>query len=516
MAGTVGILRGASSPPRRGRIRDGAVLAVLLCARGADAVSVSTGGHHACAVLNDGRLMCWGDNSYGQVGVGVEGGLTHVPVDVNLGSGRTAKAVACGLQHTCAILDDDTLKCWGYNGGSDGRLGYGDTTQRNAPEATAVVNLGSGRTAKAVSAGQVTTCAILDDDSVKCWGAAGSTYGFSGVMYTAPPTMVANLGSGRTAKALALGYSHACAILDDDTLKCWGVNSAGEIGDGTTSSIRTSPTSVILGTGRTATSVDAPAYVESIRTTCATLDDGGLKCWGHGYSNTPAIAADFGSGRSAKKVAHGGKTTCAILDDDTVRCFGGNKFGQLGYGTRLASDDPVLVQLPTGRTAKSLSFGSFFACSVLDDDSVWCWGVNDFGQLGNGVVDQAYSMSPTRVCISSSDCTAPSGPPGRDGGNTTGSGGSNATTVSGPPGPPGAAGAAGPPGSPGNTSTSPGYNTTIYVYVNVSGPPGPTGPPGPGYSGYVYGGDDAVGAARREIASLPTLALSTVLYLLFY
>ena len=87
---------------------------------------------------------------------------------VNLGSGRTAKAISAGYQHTCAILDDDTLKCWG-NGGL-GRLGYGDNTQREAPEATAVVNLGSGRTAKAVSAGYAHTCAILDDDTLKCWG----------------------------------------------------------------------------------------------------------------------------------------------------------------------------------------------------------------------------------------------------------------------------------------------------------------------------------------------------------
>ena len=87
---------------------------------------------------------------------------------VNLGSGRTAKAVSLGDSHTCAILDDDTLKCWGWN--NNGRLGYGDTTDRTAPDATAVVDLGSGRTAKALSLGESHTCAILDDDTIKCWG----------------------------------------------------------------------------------------------------------------------------------------------------------------------------------------------------------------------------------------------------------------------------------------------------------------------------------------------------------
>jgi hypothetical protein len=83
---------------------------------------------------------------------------------VNLGAGRTAKALSCGHQHTCAILDDDTLKCWGE--GDGGRLGYGGTGDRRAPDATAVVNLGSGRTAKAVSTGKEHTCAILDDDTL--------------------------------------------------------------------------------------------------------------------------------------------------------------------------------------------------------------------------------------------------------------------------------------------------------------------------------------------------------------
>ena len=127
------------SPMCPGRVLGGAVLAVLLSADGANAASVFVGRSHACAVLNDGKLMCWGSNSDGQIGVGVTGGHTSTPLNVDLGLGRTARAVACGAGHTCAILDDDTLKCWGQND-DDGRLGYGDTTSRNAPEATTVVD----------------------------------------------------------------------------------------------------------------------------------------------------------------------------------------------------------------------------------------------------------------------------------------------------------------------------------------------------------------------------------------
>ena len=124
-------------------------------------------------VLNDGTLKCWGWNRHGQLGIGADGDATsrNTPTAVNLGPGRTAKAVSGGNMHQCAILDDDTLKCWGQGVHiGAGLLGYGDTTQRNAPEATAVVNLGAGRTAKAVAAGSSHTCAILDDDTLKCWG----------------------------------------------------------------------------------------------------------------------------------------------------------------------------------------------------------------------------------------------------------------------------------------------------------------------------------------------------------
>ena len=118
---------------------------------------------------------------------------------VNLGSGRTAKTVSAAEYHTCAILDDDTLKCWGNN--YDGQLGYGDTTSRNSPEATAVVDLGSGRTAKMVSAARIHTCAILDDDTLKCWGdMVALGYGDSSYRYSPEATAVVDLGSGRTAK----------------------------------------------------------------------------------------------------------------------------------------------------------------------------------------------------------------------------------------------------------------------------------------------------------------------------
>jgi alpha-tubulin suppressor-like RCC1 family protein len=270
------------------------VLAVLLSAGGANAASVSVGRDHACAVLNDGKLMCWGSNLGGQLGIGVTGGTARTPVGpVNLGSGRTAKAVSCGDGKTCAILDDDTLKCWGSGG--NGRLGYGDTTQRNAPDAAAV-NLGSGRTAKALSLGNGHTCAILDDDTLKCWGVNSYSqlgYGDTNNRGDAAGEMgdallAINLGTGRTAKVVSAGYYHTCAILDDDTLKCWGRNTNGQLGYGDSTS-RTAP--------------EATAVV------------------------------NLGAGRTAKAVSTGSSHTCALLDDDTLKCWGDNSYGRVGVGS---------------------------------------------------------------------------------------------------------------------------------------------------------------------------------------
>ena len=148
---------------------------------------------------------------------------------MGLGDGRSAQAVGLGGYHTCAILDDDSLKCWGSNG--SGRLGDGSGLSSSTPVA---VNLGDGRTAEAVGLGNYHTCAILDDDSLKCWGSNGSGRLGDGTTTNRSTPVAVNLGDGRTAKAISLGNQHTCAILDDDSLKCWGGNDSGQVGDGTT------------------------------------------------------------------------------------------------------------------------------------------------------------------------------------------------------------------------------------------------------------------------------------------
>ncbi len=388
-------------------------------------IATGFGSSHTCAILNDDSLRCWGENSDGQLGYNdvlvrgaTAGSMASLP-SVNLGTGRTAKKLALGSQHTCAILDNDTVKCWGKN--SDGQLGYNDSTPRSiAP--SAAIYLGSSRTAKDIATGTAHTCAILDDNTLKCWGS--NTLGQLGYddtnnrgnnnttnsMLSVPAV---NLGDGRTAKKVSLGQYHSCAILDDNSIKCWGYNINGQLGysdttargqNNTTGSM-SSLSIVNLGSGRTAKDIG----LGSSRT-CAILDDDSLKCWGDGsagalgYDTTSSrgdnnttgsmaslSAVNLGSGRTVKNIALGSTSTCALLDDNKVKCWGDNAYGQLGYDDSVSRGKTTgsmaalpTVNLGTGRTAKNLTAAYQYTCAVLDDDTAKCWGRNQNGQLGYG------------------------------------------------------------------------------------------------------------------------------------
>ena len=381
------------------------------------AKAVSLGYNHTCAILDDDSLKCWGYNGgerqndgyhynppTGQLGVGFDDDVClrvteyenydyfckKTPTAVNLGDGRTAKAVSAGANHTCAILDNDSLKCWGYNG--YGELGDGTTFKKYVPIA---VNLGDGRTAKAVSAGGSHTCAILDDDSLKCWG--HNSYGELGDGTTTNRNIpiAIGLGASRSAKEISAGANQTCAILDDDSLKCWGRNAFGELGDGTNDS-RNTPTAIDLGVGRTAKSISLGAHH-----TCAILDDDSLKCWGHNYNgqlgdgtgnnqNTPT-AIDLGASRTAKTISAGGNHTCVILDNDLAKCWGDtwHNFHQTGSSYHIDVDGTNIIyfgsyQDNTVPTVNAISTGLLHTCAIMDDDSLKCWGHNKYWELGTG------------------------------------------------------------------------------------------------------------------------------------
>jgi len=400
-------------------------------------VPMTAGFAHSCFMLDNGSVKCWGENSYGQLGLGdtINRGDNSSDMGdnltaIDLGNERTATAIAAGNHHTCAILDNESVKCWGAN--ASGQLGLGDTNNRgdnssemgnNLPS----VDLGSGIKAKAIATGGSHTCAILDNESVKCWGAnASGQLGLgdtnnrgdgsaSGGMGDYLPTV--DLGSGRTAKVIATGGSHTCAVLDNASVKCWGENSYGQLGLGDLVNRGDEPDEM----GNILPSVElysdtATSITTGTGYTCVLLDENSteplsnVKCWGRGNygqlgnkkkegRTTPAVnAINLGTGitgvataRKATAITAGNFHTCAILDNSSIKCWGFNASGQLGQGNidtvwqaNHLGDALPAVDLGAGRTIRGIAAGDNHTCAILDNALIKCWGSNTAGQLGLG------------------------------------------------------------------------------------------------------------------------------------
>ena len=374
---------------------------------GRTAVSVSSGSYHTCAILDDGTVSCWGWGGDGQIGFGATGAFVSSPTQTwGLGSGRTAIAISAGSFHNCVILDNGAVSCWGYGG--TGAIGDGFYSNRNQP--TLISSLGSGRTALAIASGEYHTCAILDNGQVSCWGwNEDGQLGNGGTLYQSTPGLTNSLGSGRTAVAISAGGFHTCVILDDGNVSCWGANAAGQLGNGDTSN-RTSPTLTdSLGTGRSAISISSGGFH-----TCAVLDNGSVSCWGQrstgrlgvggdGFSEfeqtSPILADLFGNSVNATSISSGMYHTCATDEFGVVFCWGYNGDMQLSIGETLNPSPTQTSSFGQGRTVSDLSSGRYHTCTVLDNGSVSCWGLGIFGQLGNG--NEYDSATPTLVSDSS-------------------------------------------------------------------------------------------------------------------
>ena len=392
---------------------------------------IAAGYESTCAILADDRLKCWGTSWQGQAGLGDQLTRGDEPGEmganlpaVQLGTGRRPVALGKGYFHTCVILDNGTVKCWGS--GLYGVLGGSLKVHGDQPgemgDALPTVNLGTGHAAVALAVGGTTSCVLLYDGSVKCWGwnisgelGLGDTavrgY-FPADMGDALPAIA--LGTGRTATAIAAGANHTCAVLDDGSLKCWGRNDQGQLGLGDQQDRGDQPgemgdalPAIDLGTGRSAVAVTC-GYAH----TCALLDDASVKCWGTNWAGQLGAghsqnrggqpgqmgddlgAVNLGTGRTAMAIDSFENHTCAVLDDDSVKCWGYNWIGQLGLG--LPNDDNrgdqpgemgdalPAVDLGTGRTWVTGSVGVHHVCTMLDDDTLKCWGGNWMGQLGQG------------------------------------------------------------------------------------------------------------------------------------
>ena len=288
----------------------------------AGAVSAAARGHHVCLLTRSGAVRCWGSNDSGEIGDGTTDS-TCQPQDVaGLSSG--VAAIGAGVDHSCAVMEDGSVRCWGGN--AQGQLGDGTTESRLTP--VQVIGISD---AIAVAAGGEFTCALIRRDGVMCWG-AGGRLGDGSDQLSPSPVNVAGLGSG--VSAISAGTSHACALTTTGGVMCWGDWGSGG-----------------LGVSETWVSGVTPTHVVGLT------------------SGVVAIAA-------------GGSHTCAILAGGGMRCWGGNADGNVGDGT---NDDRLLPVEVVGIEggAALVAAGGAHTCAVVGDQRM-CWGANGSGQLGDG------------------------------------------------------------------------------------------------------------------------------------
>lgn len=343
---------------------------------GAKVASLSAGFDHTCALFSDGAVKCWGQNGFSQLGDGTTIDR-RTPVLVR-GLCREALEVASGAEHTCVLLRGGAVKCWGTNG--YGQLGDGTLTTTDAPGPT----LDLGGPAVSVVSGWYHSCALLADAKVKCWGWNElGQLGDGTTVDRRTPVTVAGI-RGRPV-ALASGAEHVCAILSDGGVQCWGVAGFGQLGDGSAVSSRLTP--VVNALAGPVERLDLGdfhtcAVLRGGALQCCGFNQFGQIGDGSTVDRLTPVTVPVGGPTSF--VAGGYEHTCAVLVGGAVKCWGVNDQGQVGDGTRTERHSPVAVGLGAGAVAVSVALGYTHSCALLSDGVVKCWGRNALGQLGDG------------------------------------------------------------------------------------------------------------------------------------
>ncbi len=343
-------------------------------------VSVAAGAFHTCAVSGDGSVWCWGENGAGQLGDSTTDDR-HEPTLVPGLAG--ALAVTAGIAHSCAVLDDGSVWCWGSD--NHGQLGNGAPGASLVP--VQVVNLIN---VVAIDAGGEHTCA-LSGQNLWCWGRdERGQLGDDLAGDQQHPVPVSSSTGLNLVLAVSAGEKHTCAIRADNTAWCWGDKGSGRLGDGTNTD-QHQPVPVNTTTGLTAVSVISAGFHHS----CAIDTGGAVWCWGDkadgrlgdGTDTARPIPqpVDLTSGLTAATDVFAAKThSCALDSAGAAWCWGGNGDGQLGDGTTGERVVPEPVDITTGLTAASMiTAGDLHSCALKTDRTVWCWGANGVGQLGD-------------------------------------------------------------------------------------------------------------------------------------
>lgn len=351
------------------------------------------GYRHTCRI-KDSKVYCWGYNNQGQLGNNTyTNSLT--PVAVYTGgvlNGRKVTDLTTGTYHNCVLADGEPF-CWGNN--DYGQLGDGTTTETSKPVAVNTSGVLNGKKISDIRAFGYHTC-VLADGAPYCWGQ--NTYGQLGNNSTTNSlvpvaTYTGGTLSGKSISMIRLGYSHTC-VLADGVPQCWGYNNYGQLGNNSTTNSSVPVTVYTAGelNGRTITQLASSSYTNCV------VADGAPYCWGHNsygqlgnnsttHSYVPTAVYTGGalSGKAITTLDKGWYQLC-VMADGAPYCWGQNTYGQLGNNSTTNSLVPVAVYTGgalSGKVPTSISGSSGHTCALAADE-LYCWGLNDYGQLGDG------------------------------------------------------------------------------------------------------------------------------------
>ena len=331
---------------------------------------LAAGAGHECGLSGDGIAYCWGANDHGELG---GDSMARRPAPVVVAGGLAFTALTAGQGHSCALTGDGAAWCWGQD--SVGELGDGAHVDRRGPQAVA-----GGLRFTSLAAGSRHTCGLTGDGAAYCWGAnAHGELGDGSTVSRDSPVAVA--GSARFASLVA-GDSHTCGLTKAGAAYCWGWNYFGQLGD---SSTRTSDTPVRVQGGLRFAALAASGSNH----TCGRSRGGAAYCWG---DNSFGQVGDGSSQDRTTPVTVGGPPltslttgdwhTCGLTEGGIAHCWGDNGYGELGDASTSSSASPVTVT--GGLKLASLVAGYHHTCGVTTAGIAYCWGENLHGELADG------------------------------------------------------------------------------------------------------------------------------------
>lgn len=343
---------------------------------------IAAGDEHTCGITTTGKVACWGKGASARLGNNMSVNST-VPVDVaGIGQTTTISDLASSVSGSCAITSTGALTCWGSAGSNDQyALGASGLFAKPAPNfTTGVTEMGLKGSHGCYVVGGAVKCQGLNGDYMPVGDVSSEIWVYS-------PYSVATLTTGQ--KAVTVGADHSCALSTAGAVKCWGYRGDGRLGNNSPSTAGTRTPVQVVGLSSGAKAVEAGADF-----TCAINSANGVKCWG---VNTYGQLGDnstttrnqpvdvYGLTSGVQQIAVGKQHACALNAAGGVKCWGNNGNGRLGNGATVTSSVPVDVQgLSSG--VIGISAGLYHTCALLADQTYRCWGSNSVGQLGDGTL----------------------------------------------------------------------------------------------------------------------------------